>query len=91
MSNTINIEIGGRTLSIELGKVGKQADGSALVRYGDTIMLVAATCKKEVSGEKNFLPLIVDYRENTYAAGKIPGGFSSARASLQSAKSWWPD
>ncbi|MCX8160054.1 MAG: polyribonucleotide nucleotidyltransferase [Candidatus Saccharicenans sp.] len=75
MSNTINIEIGGRTLSIELGKVGKQADGSALVRYGDTIMLVTATCKKEVSGEKNFLPLIVDYRENTYAAGKIPGGF----------------
>lgn len=75
MSNTINIEIGGRTLSVELGKVGKQADGSALVRYGDTIMLVTATCKKEVSGEKNFLPLIVDYRENTYAAGKIPGGF----------------
>ncbi len=75
MSNTINLEIGGRTLSIELGKVGKQADGSALVRYGDTIMLVTATCKKEVSGEKNFLPLIVDYRENTYAAGKIPGGF----------------
>ena len=75
MSDTINLEIGGRTLSIELGKVGKQADGSALVRYGDTIMLVTATCKKEVSGEKNFLPLIVDYRENTYAAGKIPGGF----------------
>lgn len=75
MSNTISIEIGGRTLSIELGKVGRQADGSALVRYGDTIMLVTATCKKEVSGEKNFLPLIVDYRENTYAAGKIPGGF----------------
>lgn len=75
MSNTINLEISGRTLSIEIGKVGKQADGSALVRYGDTIMLVTATSKKEVSGEKNFLPLIVDYRENTYAAGKIPGGF----------------
>lgn len=75
MSHTINIEISGRTLSIEIGKVGKQADGSALVRYGDTIMLVTATCKKEASGEKNFLPLIVDYRENTYAAGKIPGGF----------------
>ncbi|MGB9836231.1 MAG: polyribonucleotide nucleotidyltransferase [Candidatus Saccharicenans sp.] len=75
MSNTINLELSGRTLSIEIGKVGKQADGSALVRYGDTIMLVTATCKKEASGEKNFLPLIVDYRENTYAAGKIPGGF----------------
>jgi len=75
MSNNINIEIGGRNLSIEIGKVGRQADGSALVRYGDTIMLVTATSKKEISGEKNFLPLIVDYRENTYAAGKIPGGF----------------
>jgi polyribonucleotide nucleotidyltransferase len=75
MSNTINLEINGRTLSIEIGKVGKQADGSALVRYGDTIILVTATSKKETSGEKNFLPLIVDYRENTYAAGKIPGGF----------------
>jgi len=75
MSNTINLEIGGRNLSIEIGRVGKQADGSALVRYGDTIMLVTATCKKDSSGEKNFLPLIVDYRENTYAAGKIPGGF----------------
>ncbi|MGC8745423.1 MAG: polyribonucleotide nucleotidyltransferase [Candidatus Saccharicenans sp.] len=75
MPNIINLEIGGRNLSIEIGKVGKQADGSAFVRYGDTIMLVTATCKKELSGEKNFLPLIVDYRENTYAAGKIPGGF----------------
>jgi Polyribonucleotide nucleotidyltransferase (polynucleotide phosphorylase) len=75
MTNTIKLEIGGRPLSIEIGKVGKQADGSALVRYGDTIMLVTATCKKESSQEKNFLPLIVDYRENTYAAGKIPGGF----------------
>ncbi|MBC7364396.1 MAG: polyribonucleotide nucleotidyltransferase [Candidatus Aminicenantes bacterium] len=75
MSYTINLEISGRNLSIEIGRVGKQADGSALVRYGDTIMLVTATCKKDSSGEKNFLPLIVDYRENTYAAGKIPGGF----------------
>jgi len=75
MSNTISLEINGRTLSIELGKVAKQADGSALVRYGETIMLVTATSKKEVKEEKPFMPLIVDYRENTYAAGKIPGGF----------------
>ena len=75
MANNINIEIGGRNLSIEIGKVGRQADGSALIRYGDTILLVTATSSKEISGEKNFLPLIVDYRENTYAAGKIPGGF----------------
>jgi polyribonucleotide nucleotidyltransferase len=71
----INIDINNRTLSIEIHKIGKQADGSALIRYGDTIMFVSATSKKEVKEKKSFLPLIVDYRENTYAAGKIPGGF----------------
>ena len=75
MSQNISLEINKRILSIEIGKVGKQADGSTLVRYGDTIMFIAATSKKEVEEEKSFLPLIVDYRENTYAAGKIPGGF----------------
>jgi polyribonucleotide nucleotidyltransferase len=71
----INIDINNRTLSVEIHKIGKQADGSALIRYGDTIMFVSATSKKEVKEKKPFLPLIVDYRENTYAAGKIPGGF----------------
>jgi polyribonucleotide nucleotidyltransferase len=76
MSNpSINIELNNRTLSIEINKIGTQADGSALIRYGDTIMFVSATSKKEIKEEKHFLPLIVDYRENTYAAGKIPGGF----------------
>jgi polyribonucleotide nucleotidyltransferase len=75
MSHTISLEINNRTLSIEIGKIARQADGSALVRYGETIMLVTATSKKEVKEPKPFLPLIVDYRENTYAAGKIPGGF----------------
>ncbi len=75
MSHTISLEINNRTLSIEIGKIARQADGSAFVRYGDTIMLVTATSKKEVKEPKPFLPLIVDYRENTYAAGKIPGGF----------------
>jgi len=73
--NTINIDINQRTLSIEIGKIGKQADGSVMVRYGDTILFVAATSKKELKEPKPFFPLIVDYRENTYAAGKIPGGF----------------
>ncbi|MEE9502609.1 MAG: polyribonucleotide nucleotidyltransferase [Candidatus Aminicenantaceae bacterium] len=72
---TINIEINNRTLSIDINKVATQADGSALIRYGDTVMFVSATSKKEVKEPKPFLPLIVDYRENTYAAGKIPGGF----------------
>lgn len=75
MAHSISFDINNQTLSIEIGKIGKQADGSALLRYGDTIMFVSATSKKEVKEEKPFLPLIVDYRENTYAAGKIPGGF----------------
>jgi polyribonucleotide nucleotidyltransferase len=75
MSHTISLEINNRILSIELGKMGKQADGSAFIRYGDTVMFVTATSKKEAREDKPFLPLIVDYRENTYAAGKIPGGF----------------
>jgi len=75
MSQTIVLEINNRPLSIDIGKIGRQADGSAMVRYGETIMFCAATSKKEAKEEKSFLPLIVDYRENTYAAGKIPGGF----------------
>jgi polyribonucleotide nucleotidyltransferase len=75
MSHTISLEINNRTLSVEIGKIAKQADGSALLRYGDTMMLVTATSRKELKEGKDFLPLIVDYRENTYAAGKIPGGF----------------
>ncbi len=75
MSHTISLEINDRTLTVEIGRVAKQADGSALLRYGDTMMLVTATSRKELKEGKDFLPLIVDYRENTYAAGKIPGGF----------------
>ncbi len=75
MSHTISLEINNRTLSIEINRVAKQADGSAMIRYGDTMMLVTATSRKELKEGKDFLPLIVDYRENTYAAGKIPGGF----------------
>jgi len=73
--HTISLEINNRILSIDINKVATQADGSALIRYGDTVMFVSATSKKDVKEKKPFLPLIVDYRENTYAAGKIPGGF----------------
>lgn len=76
MSNPkITLEINKRIISIDINTIAKQADGSAVIRYGDTIMFVSATSKKEVYEAKPFLPLIVDYRENTYAAGKIPGGF----------------
>jgi len=75
MSQTASLEIGGRVLSLEIGKIARQADGAVTIRYGDTVMFVSATSKKEPREDRPFLPLIVDYRENTYAAGKIPGGF----------------
>jgi polyribonucleotide nucleotidyltransferase len=70
-----SIEIGGRTLSIETGKVARQADGAAVVRYGDTMVLVTSCISGEPLEGASFLPLLVDYREKSYAAGKIPGGF----------------
>ncbi len=68
-------EIGGRLLTIETGKMAKQANGSAVVRYADTMVLVTATCSKEPREDIDFFPLSVEYQEKTYAAGKIPGGF----------------
>ncbi len=67
--------IGRRTLSIEVGKIAKQADGAALVQYGDTIVLATAVSASGENEEASFFPLTVDYREKTYAAGKFPGGF----------------
>ena len=69
------IEVGGRTLSIETGRVAKQADGAVFVRYGDTVVLVTAVVAKEPLEGADFLPLLVEYREKSYAAGRIPGGF----------------
>ena len=66
--------LGGKVLSIETGKIAKQAHGAVMVRYGDTVVLVAAV-EGEVDESRDFFPLIVDYREKTYAAGKFPGGF----------------
>ena len=71
----VSTMIGERELSIEVGKLAKQAHGSALVRYGDTVVLVTACAAKEPREGLDFFPLTVDYRENFYAAGKIPGGF----------------
>ncbi|MBI4395671.1 MAG: polyribonucleotide nucleotidyltransferase [Elusimicrobia bacterium] len=69
------IEIGKSKLIIETGQVAKQAGGSALVRLGDSVVLVAAACAKKPRIGTDFFPLTVDYRERTYAAGRIPGGF----------------
>ena len=69
------IQVGGKLLSVETGKIAKQADGAVTVRCGDTVVLVTACAAKAPREGVDFLPLTVDYRENTYAAGKIPGGF----------------
>jgi polyribonucleotide nucleotidyltransferase len=74
MSNEVRVEIGGRELVLETGRVARQADGSVLARYGDTVVLATA-CMDQRATEKDFVPLTVDYREYTYSAGKIPGGF----------------
>src|SRR5262249_126970 len=70
----VSIEVGGRPLILETGKIAKQANGSITARYGDPIVLVTA-CMASKPNDRDFLPLTVDYRENTYSAGKIPGGF----------------
>jgi len=70
----VETALGANTLSIESGKVAKQANGSAVVRYGDTVVLATA-CSTEPREGIDFFPLTVDYREYNYAAGKIPGGF----------------
>ena len=68
-------QIGGRTLSIETGKIAKQADGAVVVQYGDTLVLVAAVTAPPRSEDIDFFPLTVEYREKHSAAGKFPGGF----------------
>jgi polyribonucleotide nucleotidyltransferase len=73
--HTVEREVGGRTLSIETGKVAKQADGAVIVRYADTVVLVAAVTAPPRSEDIDFFPLSVDYREKQSAAGKFPGGF----------------
>ncbi len=69
------IEIGGRKLTLETGRLAKQASGAVMVRYGDTLVLATAVAAEEAIEGTDFLPLQVEYREKTSAAGKIPGGF----------------
>ncbi len=70
----VTVEVGGRALILETGKIAKQANGAIVARYGDTVVLTTA-CMAPTANDRDFLPLTVDYRENTYSAGKIPGGF----------------
>lgn len=70
-----SIPFGAHTLTLETGEIGRQADAAVMVSYGDTVVLVAVTAKREVKEGQDFFPLTVDYQEKTYAAGRIPGGF----------------
>ena len=73
--HTVSLTVGEKKLSIETGRVAKQASAECLVSYGDTILLVCVTYKPDPNENVDFLPLTVDYRELSFAAGKIPGGF----------------
>src|ERR1041385_2812552 len=75
MAHTVEIDLGGRSLTLETGKVAKQANGAVVVRSGDSVVLVTACMADQAKPGAGFFPLTVDYREYTYAAGKIPGGF----------------
>lgn len=85
MTNTtktsLSVEIGGKTITFETGLIAKQSDGSVVARLGDTMVLAAAVSdKSQKPGLQDFVPLTVNYKERTYAAGKIPGGFFKREA-----------
>ena len=76
----VEIDIDGKVISLEAGDLARQAGGAVVVRQGDTMVLVTATMAKEPREGIDFFPLTVDYREKTYAAGKIPGSFFKREA-----------
>ncbi len=75
MYKKVEAEIGGRVLSIESGKVARQANGSVWITYGETVVLVTATAEKEPKPDMGFLPLTIEYQERLYSVGRIPGSF----------------
>ena len=78
---------GRHKLTLETGEIARQASGAVMVSLEDTVVLVTVVGKKSADVAKDFLPLTVDYQERTYAAGKIPGGFSSVKAVLPKKRS----
>ncbi|MBC8317898.1 MAG: polyribonucleotide nucleotidyltransferase [Desulfobulbaceae bacterium] len=75
MYKKVELELGGRTLTVETGKMAKQASGSVVVTYGETVVLVTAVASREARASVDFLPLTVEYQERFYAVGRIPGSF----------------
>ncbi len=76
MSKIYKMDLAGRELSVEIGKVAELANGECIVRYGDTVVLVTATASEKPRAGIDFFPLSIDYEEKMYAVGKIPGGFN---------------
>src|SRR5690349_19284416 len=75
MQHTVRVPVGDKDLIIETGKLAKQADGAAIVTYGETVLIVTAVASNSTRDELDFFPLTVDYREKAAAAGKFPGGY----------------
>ncbi|MCA9476995.1 MAG: polyribonucleotide nucleotidyltransferase, partial [Nitrospira sp.] len=75
MIHAVELEVGGRLLRLETGRMAKQADGAVLATYADTVILATAVSAKTMKPDIDFLPLTVNYQEKAYAAGKIPGGY----------------
>src|ERR1700761_4093477 len=75
MHHTVEIDLGGRKITLETGRMAKQANGAVVVRSGDSVVMVTACMADQPKPGAGFFPLTVDYREYTYSAGKIPGGF----------------
>ena len=74
-TKTVSLEWGGKTLTLETGRIARQADGAVLATYGETVVLCAVTAAKSVKEGQDFFPLTVHYQEKFSAAGRIPGGF----------------
>ena len=76
MYKSFSMELAGRTLTVDVGRVAKQANGAAFMHYGDTVVLSTATASEKPRDGIDFFPLSVEYEEKMYAVGKIPGGFN---------------
>lgn len=75
MYKTFSMELAGRTLAVDIGRVANQANGAAFMHYGDTVVLSTATASEKPREGIDFFPLSIDYEERLYSVGKIPGGF----------------
>jgi len=78
-SYTTEMVVGGRVMSLETGRLARQANGAVVVRYGETVVLVTAVASRDPRPGIDFFPLTVDFEERLYAVGKIPGGYNQTR------------